>query len=410
MSHSNAVIRTYKYRLYPNNAQERALDFLLWQARNLYNAALEFRILYWEQNQESLTYYDQRNYFCALRKQQPDTLGLLPAHTVDAMMRRLQRSFDAFFRRIKAGERPGYPRFKGRNRFHSIEYQNGNGFKFTPGGNRKAIVRIANAGEIRVKYHRPLPDNAIIKHAIVKRNGVGKWFVCLMLELPDHEPIEREYNPIGIDMGLKSLLALSDGNLIDNPRWYRNAQAKLRIAQRKLSRRKKGSNRRNKARLEVARLHEHVANQRRHIWHGTTHKLVENYSLIAMEDLTLGFMTRNEHLALSAHDAALGEFRQLLEYKAEYAGTQVIAVNPYNTSQICSGCGVIVPKDVTVRVHRCVSCGLDIDRDINAARNILQLALNGSEHDLQGVTQTNGSNVPCEARKSVVVAMDATEK
>ncbi len=399
------MIRTYKYRLYPNNAQERALDFLLWQARRLYNSALEFRILYWEQNQERLSYYDQRDYFCALRKQQPDTLGILPYGTVDSMMRRLQRSFDAFFRRLKAGEKPGYPRFKGRHRFHSIEYRPGSGFKFIPSDNRKAVVRIAHVGEIRVKYHRSLPDGVKIKHAIVKRNGVGKWFVCLMLELPDREPAEREYNPIGIDVGLKSLLALSDGTLIDNPRWLRNALAKLRIAERRKSRRKKGSNRRNRARLDVARLHEKVANQRRHIWHVTTHRLIKNYSIVAIEDLPLGFMTRNEHLALSAHDAGLGEFRQLLEYKAESAGTPVIAVNPYNTTQVCSGCGVIVPKGLKDRVHRCVSCGLEIDRDVNAARNILQLALKSPEHGVQGVTQTNGSNVPCEVRKSSAVAI-----
>jgi len=179
-------------------------------------------------------------------------------------------------------------------------------------------------------------------------------------------------------MGLSHLLAFSDGALVENPRWLRRGLAQLRVAQRRLSRRQKGSARRRKAAAQVARLHERIANQRRDFWHKLTRQLADTYSLIALEDLTLAFMTANHHLALSAHDAGLAEFQQLLAYKAEEAGTQVVTVNPAYTSQACSACGVVVKKDLSVRVHVCPDCGYTADRDVNAARNILMCAVNSA--------------------------------
>jgi len=199
-----------------------------------------------------------------------------------------------------------------------------------------------------------------------------------MLDLPDPVVPERTGPAVGIDMGLHHLLALSDGTIVENPRWLRQSLAKLRVAQRRLSRRQKGSARRRKAAAQVARLHERVANQRRDFWHKLTRQLVDIYSLIALEDLMLAFMTTNHHLALSAHDAGLAEFQQLLAYKAESAGTQVVTVNPAYTSQACSACGVVVKKNLSVRVHVCPDCGLTLDRDVNAARNILMLAVNSA--------------------------------
>ena len=230
-------------------------------------------------------------------------------------------------------------------------------------------------GEIKVKYHRPLPDDAAIKHVVIKRRA-HRWYACLMLDLPDPVILEHTGPAVGIDMGLSHLLALSNGTLVENPRWLRQSLAQLRVAQRRLARRQRGSARRRKAVAQVARLHERVANQRRDFWHKLTRQLADTYSLIALEDLTLAFMTANHHLALSAHDAGLAEFQQLLAYKAEEAGTQVVTVNPAYTSQACSGCGVVVKKDLSVRVHVCPDCGLTLDRDVNAARNILMLAVN----------------------------------
>jgi putative transposase len=368
------VIRTYKYRLYPTNAQEKALDFLLWQGRLLYNAALEQRITTYRKTGERVTYYQQWAYFRDRRRASPDTLGQLNATSMQQLLRRLDKAFRAFFRRLKAGEKPGFPRFKGPNRFNSLEYRYGDGCKLRFDDRNRALLYVQNVGTIKVKYHRPLPDEAVIKHVILKRRN-SKWYVCLMLDLPKVAARVHSGPAVGIDVGLHHLLALSDGTTIENPRWLRSSLAKLRVAQRRMARRKKGGNRWRKAAAQVARLHERIANRRRDFWHKLTRQLVQTYGLIALEDLTLKFMTANHHLALSAYDAGLAEFQQLLAYKAENAGTQVVTVNPAYTSQVCSACGAIVEKDLSVRVHHCSACGLTLDRDVNAACNILYLAV-----------------------------------
>jgi len=374
------VIRTYKYRLYPTNAQARQLDCLLWQGRTLYNAALEQRITTYQETGESLKYVDQWPHFRDLRNANPDTLGQLNATSVQQMLRRLDKAFAAFFRRLKQGEKPGFPRFKGRSRFNSLEYRYGDGCKLRFDDTERALFYVQNVGEIKVKYHRPLPPNAAIKHVILKRSG-RKWYVCLQVECeapqvkPKPHVSHRDLRPVGVDVGLLRLLTLSDGTQIDNPRWLRGSLAALRVAQRRLSRRLKGSQRRRKAAQQVARLHEHIANQRRDFWHKLTRWLVDTYSLVAVENLTLDFMTHNPRLSLSAHDAGLGLFRELLMYKAESAGTEVVAVNPQHTSQVCSDCGAVVAKPLAERIHDCPHCHLRIDRDENAARNILALAL-----------------------------------
>jgi len=258
------VIRTYKYRLYPTNAQARQLDCLLWQGRTLYNAALEQRITTYQETGKSLKYVDQWPHFRDLRNANPDTLGQLNATSVQQMLRRLDKAFAAFFRRLKQGEKPGFPRFKGRHRFNSLEYRYGDGCKLRFDDTERALFYVQNVGEIKVKYHRPLPhrglrphrdlwpEGAEIKHVILKR-GNRKWYVCLQVELAAPPP-HRGPRPVGVDVGLLRLLTLSDGTQIDNPRWLRGSLAALRVAQRRLSRRVKGSQRRRKAAEQVARL------------------------------------------------------------------------------------------------------------------------------------------------------------
>ncbi|GAB4576310.1 MAG: RNA-guided endonuclease TnpB family protein [Anaerolineae bacterium] len=368
------MIRTYKYRLYPTNAQEKALDFLLWQGRLLYNAALEQRITVYRETGKSVSYPQQWAHFRDQRRANPDTFGQLNATSVQQMLRRLDKAFRAFFRRLKAGKNPGFPRFKGRNRFNSLEYRYGDGCKLRTDECGRKRFYVQNVGEVKVKYHRSIPDNATIKHVILKRRN-RKWYVCLMLDLP--EPIAPAHTgpAVGIDVGLNHLLALSDGMTVENPRWLRRSLAKLRVAQRRMARRRKGSQGWREAAYQVARLHEHIANQRRDFWHKVSRQLADTYGMIALEDLTLAFMTANHRLALSTHDAGLAEFQQLLAYKAESAGTQVVTVNPAYTSQACAACGAIVEKALSVRVHRCPTCGYTADRDVNAARNILSLAV-----------------------------------
>ncbi|NDJ75091.1 MAG: transposase, partial [Chloroflexi bacterium] len=284
------MLRTYKYRLYPTHAQGRQLDFLLWQGRNVYNAALEQRIAVYEETGQGVSYPQQWTHFRDERRANPATLGQLNATSMQQLLRRLDKAFKSFFRRLKAGETPGFPRFKDRYRFNSLEYRYGDRCKLRFDDRDRALFYVQNVGEVKVKYHRPVPDDTVINHVILKRSN-RKWYVCLQVERPDPVVHDHPGPAVGIDMGLHSLLALSDGATVDNPRWLRASLAQLRVAQRRLSRRKKGSHRRRKAAAQVARLHERIANQRRDFWHKLTCDLVDTFGLIALEDLKLKFMT-----------------------------------------------------------------------------------------------------------------------
>lgn len=356
------MFRTYKYRLRPTKKQRYILNDLLFQMQTVYNDTLNERRVRWKRSRKSVSYYDQWARMREARHALPDEMGLLNATAIQQVLRRVDKAYRAFYK----GQR-GLPRFKGRNRFKSVEYRYGDGCKLT--GDR---LYIQHVGHIKVRLHRPLPAGAVIKQMVVKRSS-GKWDVSLMLEMPDPKPVAHPGQEVGIDVGLKSLLALSDGTLVDNPHWMRRSLARLRVAQRRLARRKKFGTGWRKAKRQVTKLHTHIANQRKDFWHKTTTNLANTYSLIAIEDLNLSFITRNGHLSLSAHDASLGMFRQMLAYKVENTGTHLIAVNPRHTSQQCSGCGKIVPKGLSVRTHHCPHCGLTLDRDVNAARNILAL-------------------------------------
>lgn len=365
--------RTYEYRLYPRNAEKRRLNLLLEQGREVYNAALQECKNSYEFRGEHVMAGDQREYFRDWRKQ-PGII--LNSTTVQQILRRLDKAYAAFFRRIKKGETPGHPRFKGADRFNSLEWIYSDGCKLTYDEQYdRFVLYVQNVGEIKLKLHRPLPDGAKIKRILLKRKASG-WYVYLSLEMRDPPLAPPNGLPaIGADMGLLRLLTLSDGTQIDNPRWMRNSLDELRRAQRRLARAEKGGQNRKDRRLIVAKLHEQVANTRRDFWHKLTHWLVHTYGLIGLEKLNLAFMTHNLHLSLSAHDAGLGAFQLLLEYKAVDAGAQVVFVNPAYTSQKCSGCGEIVEKELRERTHRCPHCHLELDRDENAARNILKLAL-----------------------------------
>ncbi len=384
--------RTYEYRLYPRKAEQAALERLLEQHREVYNAALAQCRNAYEATGQHQSALSQWPYFRDWRNTFPDLI--LNASSLQHTLRRVDKAYAAFFRRVKAGQTPGHPRFKGENRFHSVEYTYGDGAKLEYDDDYdRFVLKVQNVGSIKVKLHRFLPDTAKIKQVVITRKASG-WYVGLQLECPDPLPAQPNGKPaVGGDMGLLRLLTLSDGTQIDNPRWLRQSLDELRRAQRRLARALKGSQNRKDKRLIVAKLHEHVANVRRDFWHKLTHWLVHHYGLIVLEDLSLDFMLRNAHLALSAHDAGLGLFRQLLDYKAESAGSHVTTVNAAYTSQVCSGCGLIVEKDLSVRVHRCPECHLELDRDLNAARNILKLAFSPPGSGGQALTWPVGASV-----------------
>jgi putative transposase len=358
--------KAFKYRLYPNHSQTVALDAMLGAHRRLYNLALRDRRDSYEGEGRSVSYAEQSALYKVSRRMVPSFCAL-NFSSAQATLRRLDKAFIAFFRRVKAGECPGYPRFKGEDRFRTVEFPSyGDGCRLKENGR----LYLQNVGHIKVKLHRAIEGT--IKTVSVKKS-CGQWYVIFSCDLGDApEPVEGGPE-VGIDLGLKSFLVTSDGSSVDPPRYYGKAQKKLKRAQRALARKKKGSSRRRKARKRVARLHEKTANQRRDFHHKETRKLVDAHGLIAHEALNVKGLARTR-LAASVHDAGWAQFVNILVAKAEEAGVRVVAVNPANTTQACSSCGAMpeTKKTLSERLHSC-SCGYVADRDVNAAENILAL-------------------------------------
>ncbi len=358
--------RAYKYRLFVNANQSRELTAMLETHRRLYNSCLEQRKTAWEASKKSVSYYDQCKWFTAENKTNP-FYARLTVGSAQATMKRLDKAYAAFFRRVKAGGAPGYPRFKGRDRFDSIEYkEHGTGIRLT--GNR---LYVQHVGTIRVKVHRP--HQGTIKTATLKHEA-GNWFVILSCDLGDVKVETNGLPSVGVDVGLEHFLTTSDGEHVANPRFLKAELPELRRRSRALSRKKKGGKNRRKSRVQVARLHARVANVRREFHHQTALKLVRRFGLVAVERLNVQGMLRNHRLARSIADAAWSAFLLLLRAKAESAGCAVVEVDCRGTSQECSGCGAEVRKDLSVRTHECPHCGLVLQRDVNAARNILARA------------------------------------
>lgn len=357
---------TFKYRLYPNRRQAEALDGQLAEACRLYNAALQERRDAYRMAGKSLTYYDQAAHLKAIRT--AGDLGLANLSASQDVLRRVDRTLRAFFTRIKTGQKAGYPRFKSRRRFDSYTFPAyGDGCRLRANGR----LYLQGVGEVKVKLHRPVVGD--IKTVTVKRE-CGRWYACFSVECAS-APLPPTDQAVGVDVGLLAFAALSDGSLVENPRHARKAQTQLRRAQRKVARRKKGGHRRRKAVALLARAHLRVANQRRDFHHKVARSLVNTYGLIAVEDLNVKGLAGGM-LARSVHDAGWGAFLTTLAHKAEEAGRVLVRVNPNGTSQVCSQCRSLpdVPKTLADRIHRC-SCGAVLDRDVNAARNILRLGL-----------------------------------
>lgn len=282
---------------------------------------------------------------------------------------RVERAFDGFFRRLINGEAPGYPRFKSRGRYKFItftEFGDGKGASIQDGK-----LKLSKVGLVKIRLHREIPGT--VKTVIIKRSATGEWHAIFAVEV-EVSPAARPGPAVGLDVGLEKFAVLSDGNTVENPRYLRKTEKKLKRAQRELSRKQKGSRDREKARLRLAKAHARVRN-RRDFLHKESRRLVNAYRLIAVEELKVKGMVKNRRLAKSISDAGWSEFLAMLCYKAEEAGSKVVKVNSSGTSQECSRCGMPVSKPLSVRVHECPYCGLVLDRDMNAARNILARAL-----------------------------------
>ncbi len=356
--------KTFKYRLYPSRHQIRLLEQTLETCRRWYNACLAERKEAWEKEQRSIGKYAQLAKVKDFRSENPFA-AQVHSHILQVTTVDLDKAFQAFFRRVKTGEKPGYPRFKGQGRFSSFGLKElGNGFKLD--GRR---LRASGIGRIAVRWHRPIKGE--IKTLRVVRQADG-WYACFACEV-EPQPLPSTNAEVGIDVGLHRLITTSDGEKIENPRWYRNEQKSLRVLQRRMSRRTKFGRNWSKAAKAVQNQHQHVANRRKDFLNKLVNDLVLRYDRIAVEDLQIANMVRNHHLSKSILDAGWGYFRQQLVSKAEYAGKLVVVVPPAYTSKTCSGCGQLFESlTLAERWVEC-DCGLSLDRDHNAALNLLSL-------------------------------------
>lgn len=333
------------------------------EACRLYNAALQERRDAWRTSRESVNYYRQAAQLKEIRAAGDLTLANFSA--CQDVLRRVDKTFKAFFARVKRGDRAGFPRFKSHTRFNGITYPSyGDGCKLI-----NSKLRLQGVGLIKVKLHRPV--EGVIKTVTVKREA-GCWYVCFSVEC-EAKALPDRAESVGVDVGLAAFATLSDGTEIENPRWSKEAQKKLRRAQRKVARRKKGSHRRRQAVLLLQKAHALIRNQRADFHHKLSRWLVDHHGLIAVEDLNIKGLAGGM-LAKSVHDAGWGMFIDKIAYKAENAGRHFFRVNPSGTSQTCT-CGAHTPKDLGQRWHECSSCGLSANRDHVSAQVILNRAL-----------------------------------
>lgn len=341
------------------------MAFVLRRCRELYNAGLEERREAWRKRGVSVTMAGQSAQLPDIKEVRPEYRDV-HSQVLQDVLTRLDRAFQAFFRRFKAGEKPGYPRFQGSNRFNSFTYkQFGNGATLDNG-----FLVLSKIGRVALRWSRPLEGTP--KTVTIRREADG-WYVCFSCaEAPTH-PLDPTGQETGIDLGLESFATLADGTMIHNPRCYRRAERRLKTAQRQVSRRKNGSARRRKAVKLLAKAHLKAKRQRQDFQHKAALALVRQYDTIYHEDLQVGNMLKNHHLAKSIADAGWSTFLSILTFKAACAGKRVVAVNPAYTSQTCSGCGVMVTKGLSIRWHACPDCGTSLHRDHNAARNIERL-------------------------------------
>ena len=346
------------------------MEATLETCRRVYNSLVNDRKFQYDTAEVSVGRYTQQAYLPRWKNDHAE-LKAVYSQVLQDVVHRVDLAFKAFFDRVKRGETPGFPRLKGEGQYDSITFTQNDSFKVGD-----SSIRLAKIGQVKAKLHRrPWGE---LKTCTVRRQN-GKWFASLCQEV-EAEPLPPSKEAIGIDVGLKTFASLSNGENVANPRFFRHDEKALAKAQRKLSKQKRGSRERKKARQVVSRIHERIRNRRHDFCHQTARRIVNRFGIIAVEKLSVKNMLGNHCLAKSIADASWSQFRIVLTSKAASAGREVIAVNPAYTSQNCSGCGYRpdglggrTKKKLSDRWHLCPMCGLSVDRDTNAAVNILTL-------------------------------------
>jgi putative transposase len=370
----------YKYRIYPNKEQIKTLDRVFEFCRFLYNCALEERITYYKQYDKSISYNAQAAQLPAIKETFTEEAELIYSQTLQATLKQLDTAYKGFFRRVKAGSgKAGFPRFKGEGRFHSILFPQCN---FSSGG----VKRLDNdkikvhgiPGEIKVVWHRPLQGRC--KNVRISKNN-DRWYLIASCDDVPLNILLKTGKSIGIDLGLNSFITTHKGYKLSHyPKPYNTAKEKLAYLNQKLAAKQRGSNNRKKAKKQLSKAYQKVVNIRDDFQNKTANKLVQENDVIIIEKLNIQKMmsqkkqkgkAKNENI----QDASWGSFAARLIYKAERAGRKVIEVNPAYTTQTCSCCGKLKDMPTEVRTYECDKCGLNMDRDHNAAVNIHRLGM-----------------------------------
>lgn len=353
-------MKAYKFKLKPNKNFEREATRTLDVCRELYNASIQERRDAYRMNGVSINFALQCAQLPAIKHIRPD-LKDVHSQVLQDVLHRSDRAFEAFFRRVKNGQTPGYPRFKGKDRYNSFTYPQA-GYKLE--GDKLSLSKI---GSVRVRLSRPIQGK--VKTCIIAREADG-WYVVLTVETAPPEPLPKTGETVGIDLGIEAFATLSTGERIENPRHLKDAEGELKTAQRRVSRRHKNSKRRRKAVRLLAKKHQTIRRRRRDFHHKVANDLVGRFDEIKFEKLNVSGMVRNPQLAKAISDVGWASFISVTAYKAEEAGRRVMRVNASGTSQVCSQCGARVPKTLSERRHECPDCGFVAHRDHNAAIEI----------------------------------------